>query len=155
MLPEFVHAVELVNEKELFPMHADFLSRLGMTFSHGDYAQLDAITGKDELAGELFLKSLEYCPDHRAFLGLGILFQKRRDFEKSVNTLTKGVRCFPHSEQLNICLGVSYMNLGAFEKALRHFLPFRSSKEALGYAAECYKAIGDLKKAEALQAELS
>jgi anaerobic magnesium-protoporphyrin IX monomethyl ester cyclase len=38
MLPAFAEQLELVDEPDLYPFHADFLSRLALTFSHGDYA---------------------------------------------------------------------------------------------------------------------
>ena len=34
------------------------------------------------------------------------------------------------------------MNLGEYEQALSHFLGFQDVKEAVHFAAECYKALG-------------
>ncbi|MFC1883799.1 radical SAM protein [Thermodesulfobacteriota bacterium] len=152
MLPEFAASIELIDKKELYPLHADFLSRLGMTFSHGDYARIESLTEKDDVAERLYVKSLEYFPDHRAFLGLGIVMQKRRAFEKSIDVLSKGIEHFPDSEQLNMCIGVSYMNLGEFEKALPYFLKFENSPESLSRAQECYRALGDMEKVEEISA---
>ena len=48
MLSEFVDSISLVDQKELYPMHSDFLSRLAMTFDHGDYAGIEMIKEKGE-----------------------------------------------------------------------------------------------------------
>ncbi|MGB9498107.1 MAG: B12-binding domain-containing radical SAM protein, partial [Dissulfuribacterales bacterium] len=72
-LPEFVEEIHLVDKEELYPMHADFLSRLGMTFSHGDYAKIEAVGDRERIAEKLYLRALRYFPDHRAYLGLGII----------------------------------------------------------------------------------
>ena len=114
MLPEIVNAIELIDKKAFYPLHADFCSRLGMTFDHGDYAENDMIQDKEKIAAKLYRKALEYHPDFRAYLGLGIYHQKNRDFRDSVKILSKGVEYFPDNEQISLCLGVSYMNLGAY-----------------------------------------
>jgi hypothetical protein len=35
------------------------------------------------------------------------------------------------------------MNLGRYETALGHFLRFKNIKEAVNFAAHCYKALND------------
>ena len=141
-LPAFVPSIDLLDEREFDEMHADFLSRLGMTFSHGDYSGVDAIREKEKIAGELYKRSLDYYPNDRAYLGLGIIRQQERDFKGSVNVLSEGIRLFPDNEQLHICLGLSYMNLGEFAEALECLLKFRHSEHAAPHIAECYKALG-------------
>ncbi len=145
-LPGFVDAIELTDKKEFHEMHSDFLSRLGMTFTHGDYARIEAINEKDEIAERLYERSLDYHPDHRAYLGLGIIRQKNGEYERSVRLLSEGIKYFPHSEPLNICLGISYMNLGEYDKALPYFLKFQDSKDAVYHIAGCYRALGDFEK---------
>jgi len=81
---DFVKSVKLVDKEELYEMHADFYSRLGMTFSHGDYSKIEAIKDKGGIAEELFKKSLSYYPNQRAYLGLWMIEQKRRAFEKGL-----------------------------------------------------------------------
>lgn len=142
-LPGFLDEIELAEEKGLYKMHSDFLSRLGMTFTHGDYSGIEAIKEKDKIAERLYERSLDYNPDHRAYLGLGIIKQKNGAYEKSAGILSEGIKYFPQSEQLNICLGISYMNLKKYNKALRYFLKFQLSKQTLSYIANCYKALGD------------
>jgi len=129
-LAGFADDIEVIDDKELYELHADFFSRLGMTFDCGDYANIEAIKDKDRVAERLYKKSLDYYPDHRAFLGIGVIKQKKRDYDQSVEILTEGVEYFPESEQLNICLGISYMNLREYNKALHYFLKFKASKEA-------------------------
>ncbi|MFC1822703.1 radical SAM protein [Thermodesulfobacteriota bacterium] len=140
-LSGFVDSIQLVEKKDLHEEHADFCSRLGMTFAYGDYAGVEEIKNKDKIAEKLFRKSLGYYHDHRAYLGLGILKQKMHEFESSIEVLQEGLKHFPESEMLNICLGVSCMNLGAFEKALRIFSRFPESKDANIYMEKCREAL--------------
>ena len=142
-IDQFVESVSLVDKQELYEMHSDFWSRLGMTFSHGDYSKIEAIKDKDKIAERLFKKSLSYYPNHRAYLGLGLIKQNRKEFEESVKILSKGVELFPESEELNLCLGINHMNLGDYNKALSYLLKLQHSKEASYYIEQCYKQLGD------------
>lgn len=144
-LPSFVDVLDLKDEKELYPLHADFCSRLAMTFSHGDYAQIQAIPGKDSVAVKLYEKSLEYYPNHRAFLGLGIIKQKDRKYDESIAILSKAISFFPDSEMLHMCLGISYMNKAKYDEAITLFSKFPNSAQAVENIANCYKALGDNK----------
>lgn len=141
-LPEFVDSLQLLDRRELYPLHADFLSRLGMTFSHGDYATVEAIDHKDAIAGSLLQRSLDYQANHRAYLGLGTLRQQQKDFPGSVQVLEEGIARYPDSEALHLCLGISYMNLGQWEEALSVLTPFPDSEQAAYYVQECRKVIG-------------
>jgi len=142
----FADSIELIDQKEFSEMNSDFLSRLGMTFSHGDYAKIEEIKEKEEIAESLYERSLDYHPDHRAYLGLGIIRQKSRAFKESIEILSEGIQYFPESESLNMCLGISSMNLGEYDKALLYFKKFQDSEEALHYITNCYKALGDSEK---------
>jgi anaerobic magnesium-protoporphyrin IX monomethyl ester cyclase len=153
-LPAIVDAIELIDKKEFYPMHADFCSRLGMTFDHGDYAGNEDIKGKHDIAEKLYIKALNYHPDPRAYLGLGILNQKKSAYRKSIQILSKGVEHFPGNEQLSLCLGISHMNLGAFETALSFFLKFQESKQCVGFIVACYHALNDAENASAYQKKL-
>jgi radical SAM superfamily enzyme YgiQ (UPF0313 family) len=137
----FVDSIHLIDKKELHEMHSDFYSRLGMTFSHGDYSKIETIKGKDKIAEKLFSKSLSYYPNHRAYLGLGIIKQKEREYEESIRILSKGIESFPDSEDLNMCLGINYINLKEHKTALSYFLKFPDSKESMYQAARCYKEL--------------
>jgi radical SAM superfamily enzyme YgiQ (UPF0313 family) len=141
-LPGFTEALQLIDREDLYPLHSNFFSRLAMTFDHGDYSRIDAIKHKDDLAEKLYRRSLTYYPDARAYLGLGILNQKRGAYRESGRILSQGLSKFPDDPQLNICMGVCLMNLGEYEQALSHFLGFQDVKEAVQFAAECYKALG-------------
>jgi len=147
LIPEMVDAIELVDKKEFYPLHADFCSRLGMTFDHGDYAKNDAIKDKERIAEKLYLKALTYHPHPSAYLGLGILNQKKSAYHESIKILSKGIKYFPDNEQLNMCLGVSYMNTGDYKTALSFFLKFQHSKQARGFIVNCYDALDDPEKA--------
>jgi len=137
----FAQAVELVDREDMYEEHADFCSRLGMTFSHGDYSKIDGIKEKEGTAEKLFRKSLAYHPNHRAYLGLGIVKQKKREYEESIKILLEGLDRFPKSEELSLCLGISYMNLREYDRALGCFSEFPHSKAATAYAAECREAM--------------
>ncbi|GBC63575.1 B12-binding domain-containing radical SAM protei n [Desulfonema ishimotonii] len=142
-LPGFAASVELKDAPELAPLHADFLSRLAMTFTHGDYAQNDAIPDKEKTGEILCRRALAYHPDHRAFWGLGMLMQQRRQSDAAVRILEQGLVHYPDSEDLNLCMAVSLMNLGRFEQALTYLLRFRDSRQMAYYIIQCYRALGD------------
>jgi len=146
----FADEISLVDKKELYEKHSDFCSRLAMTFSHGDYAEIDAIQNKEKTAETLCRKSLDYMPNHRAFLNLGIIWQKNRKFKDAAEILTKGLEYFPDSEPLNTCLGITHMNLNEHEKALSHFLKFPDSGQSVQYASDCYRALGESQKKKIL-----
>jgi tetratricopeptide (TPR) repeat protein len=90
---------------------------------------------------------LAYHADQRAYLGLGILLQKDGRSEDSKKILEEGVRRYPHDGPLHICLGISLMNMERYEDALKQMLPFKKSRQALGYIADCYQALNDYKNA--------
>jgi len=136
----FARSVSPVAGNDLREGQAKFLSRLGMTFLCGDYAKNDLVRNKEKTAEELFIKSLRYSPDHRAYLGLGLIRQKRGDIEGSVQVLSEGLKHWPESEELCICLGVDLMNMGQFDGALHLFSKFPQSTTARNYAEECRKA---------------
>jgi radical SAM superfamily enzyme YgiQ (UPF0313 family) len=146
-LPRFVEAIELIDKREFYEMHSDFLSRIGMTFSHGDYADIEAIPEKEKIAERLFMKALDHYPNHRAYLGWATIKQKNQIYSESIRILAEGMEYFPDSEPLNICQGINYMNCGEFTKALSFFLKFKDSKEAVYYIAECYRLLGDVENA--------
>jgi tetratricopeptide (TPR) repeat protein len=137
----FADAIHLADKEELHESHADFCSRLGMTFSHGDYSRIDAVKEKEQTAEKLYRKSLTFCPNERAYLGLGIIKQKNREYEESREILSEGIESFPDSEELHVCLGISYMNLGDYRRALSHFSRFPNSKVAKNYMGECCEAL--------------
>ncbi len=142
-LPAFIDALQLKEDPELRPFHADFLSRLGLTFTHGDYARNEAIPAPAAIAEKLFRRALAYHPDHRAFLGLGILYQQQRRFPASAEILEAGVRHFPRSEEMQICMAVSSMNMGRFDAAAAALKQFPENPQALQYLAHCCRALGD------------
>jgi anaerobic magnesium-protoporphyrin IX monomethyl ester cyclase len=154
MIPKIVDAIELVDNKEFYPLHADFCSRLGMTFDYGDYANNDAILGKERIAEKLYQKALTYHPHPSAYLGLGILNQKKNAYLESIKILSEAIQYFPDNEQLNMCLGVSHMNMGEFKTALPFFLKFQHSKQALSFIVNCYVALNDIEKASFYQNKL-
>jgi tetratricopeptide (TPR) repeat protein len=112
-----------------------------MTFSHGDYSKVQEVRQKLETAEKLFRRALGYCPDHRAYLGLGIIRQRKGEFKESVEILKEGLSHWPDSEDLNLCVGINYMNLGDFKTALDRFSKFPESRAARAYMEECRRAL--------------
>ncbi len=143
-LPEFVDSICLVDNKELYSKHADFCSRLAMTFTHGDYSGIEAIPFKEQIAEKLYRMALKYAPNLRAYLGLGIMMQKKKEFEESVKLLKEGIQHFPQDEQLHICLGISYMNLGKIGEAISCFQKFPFSEQAKNYLLECKRLLNQI-----------
>ena len=141
MLPAFVDSIDLIANRDLSEYHADFLSRLGMTFSHGDYAGVEEIQDKQAIAEKLYRRSLAYGPNERAYLGLGIILQQKREFPESINVLKEGIEHFPNNQQLLICSGISHMNLGEFSKALACFSRVEQSEMIRSYMEECRRQL--------------
>ena len=140
-LSGFADEVELIDDRELYKMHSDFCSRLAMTFDYGDYSGIEAVKDKEGVAERLYQKSLGYYPDHRAYLALGIIKQKKGLYEESISALSDGIEKFPDSEQLHSCLGISYMNAGKYNEAISYFQKFKDSDQARYYIESCYKAL--------------
>jgi len=58
---------------------------------------------------------------------------------------------FPDDARLNVCMGVSRMNLEQWDQALSHFLEYQDVKEAVRFAALCYESLGDEANATAMR----
>jgi anaerobic magnesium-protoporphyrin IX monomethyl ester cyclase len=144
-LPEFIDAIRLKDQKDLYGFHGDFLSRLAMTFSHGDYAGIEEIEAPDEIALSLYKRALLYYPDHRAFLGAGIIYQKKGYDQESLKFVEMGLKYYPKSEPLHICLGVSLMNMGRYDSALAVFEKFPDSTHAKAYGVSCREVLAKKK----------
>jgi len=140
-LPDFATSLELEEKEELLPLHASYLARLAMTFTHGDYSRNDLIPKKNETAETLFKKAIGYWPNHDAYLGLGILYQRLREFDSSIAILKEGLGHFPGSEDLNVCMGISLMNKGQFRSALGYLERFPGSSRARRFLEICRSRI--------------
>ncbi|PKN29516.1 MAG: B12-binding domain-containing radical SAM protein [Deltaproteobacteria bacterium HGW-Deltaproteobacteria-21] len=140
----FAESISLVDKKELYPKHADFCSRLALTFTHGDYARNEMVRDKERVAEKLFRKGLEYAPDERAYLGIGILKQKKGEHGQAMEILSEGVAHFPLSEPLHVCLGISHMALGEYESAISCFSKFPESNQARSYMKACRRESGKI-----------
>jgi radical SAM superfamily enzyme YgiQ (UPF0313 family) len=142
-LPAFAAGIELKDDHSLYPLHADFLSRLAMTFSHGDYARNPMIDAQEgyKTAALLYEKALTYHPDERAFLGLGILRQKQGRHLEAVKMLARGIEHYPHNQPLHMAIGISLMNSGQHARALDYLEKFDHSPEAERYISQCRHAL--------------
>ncbi len=143
MLPEFACQLELEDDPALYPMHADFLSRLALTFSHGDYANIQEIEDPLSTAVTLFERSLGFHPDHRAFWGLGLVYQQMRRFDESVEILTRGIRHHPDSTDLHLTLAHSLIGLRRYGKARQYLEAFPEHPRALELLVRCCRLMGD------------
>jgi radical SAM superfamily enzyme YgiQ (UPF0313 family) len=137
LLAGFADDIQLVDDETLYPCHADFLSRLAMTFDQGDYARIDAIPDREATAERLYRRALGFGPDARAFLGLGIMAQRRRDYGPSADVLEKGLDHFPEDRQLAACLAVSYVNQGRFSRARKLLEPMADDPAVVPLLTAC------------------
>ncbi|MFO7785759.1 MAG: cobalamin-dependent protein [Thermodesulfobacteriota bacterium] len=137
LLGGFARNLELAGGKSPARLNADFCSRLAMTFSHGDYAGIKAVSDPDGVAEALYCRALAYFPDHRAFLGLAVLHQRRGNHQEAARLLAEGMEHYGDSEALTVCLGISLMSLGRFDEALALFERLPNSREAGLYAKKC------------------
>ena len=133
----FARKVKLVDLPELCPLHADFLSRLAMTFSHGEYADDSRVRDARATAKALYTRALEYHPHSRAFLGLAMLHQKKMEFGRAVAVLEKGLEANPRERTLLLCMGISLMNLGRFRRALSVLESLGGAPDVLPYVNAC------------------
>jgi anaerobic magnesium-protoporphyrin IX monomethyl ester cyclase len=128
-IPDFFHSLELVDDKELFPFHASFLSRLALTLDQGDYPHTLPTGVAQNVARELYYKALEYAPDARAYWGLGLLAQADNDYQKAKKILQEGLQAFPKEKILAKVLANTLMSLGREEEA-RELMQNQQKEEA-------------------------
>ncbi|MBF0257859.1 MAG: radical SAM protein [Desulfamplus sp.] len=142
----FALDIRLVDNKELYPYHADFLSRLAMTFSHGDYASNPKVQNQDSTAATLYKQALSYSPDARAYLGLAMLMQKQKNFKEAVAIIEQAFHAqsgianchnLNIKRQLVLCMAISLMNMGKFKEALTWLEPFVNDEDVKPYLAAC------------------
>jgi radical SAM superfamily enzyme YgiQ (UPF0313 family) len=117
-LPAFVAALDPIADPAFRGLHADFFSRLALTFHQGDYARVADIEDTPRLAETLYRRALGYGPHPRAFLGLAMLRQAEGRHAESLEILAAGREHFPREASLLICAAVGWMNLGRFRRAL-------------------------------------
>jgi anaerobic magnesium-protoporphyrin IX monomethyl ester cyclase len=140
-LPQMAREISLEDHPDLKAEQADFLSRLAMTFSHGDYAGIQSPVPPLETARILYKKALDRGPDHRAFWGLALTLQLQGHWEEAVRILKQGLSHFPRSPELHISLGIAYAARKRHAQALEHLLPFENTPEARPHIARCRKAL--------------
>ncbi|MCG8551242.1 MAG: B12-binding domain-containing radical SAM protein, partial [Desulfobacterales bacterium] len=136
-LDAFVNRITFDPEHTSAPLYADFLSRLAMTFSHGEYARDKRVKNSEQTAINLFEKALAVYPCPRAFQGLAMIFQRRKNFPRAMAVLDKGLACFPKDKDLCVCMGVCLMNTGDFRNALTYFTPFAQDPALGQYISIC------------------
>ena len=142
MLPGFAADIDLVEDPDFYPLHADFLSRLAMTFHQGEWSHIEAIPKKKKTAEALYRRALRFSPAARAFLGLGMLCQHRRDFAAATDILGQGLDYHPRDEALQTCLAVNAMHQGAYDEALRRLKELDESPQVREWIARCRQASG-------------
>lgn len=137
----FAETIKLIDDKTFYPYHADFLSRLAMTFSHGEYAEDSRIETSFNAAKVLFERSLAYAPNVRGYLGYAMLLQKMRQFDNAIKILEKGLALWPGQTDLCICKGVCLMNAGQFQNALLVFKELDHLPETHHYIHICQQQL--------------
>jgi tetratricopeptide (TPR) repeat protein len=91
----------------------------------------------------LFERSLRYHPDHRAFWGLGLVYQHQRRFEESVTILRQGIAHHPASVDLHMVLANSLMRLDRYPEARRCLEAFPDHPQAVEQLMRCCRFMGD------------
>jgi radical SAM superfamily enzyme YgiQ (UPF0313 family) len=143
LLPEFAERIELVDIPDLYPLHADFLSRLGLTFSHGDYAMNPLVDKNLATAVMLFKRSLDYHPDHRAFWGLGLVYQHQCRFDESIGILKQGIDHHRQSVDLHMALANSLIRLNRYDEARAGLEGFPEHPQAVEQIIRCCRSLAD------------
>lgn len=149
LLPEFAARIDLVDDPQFYPLHADFLSRLALTFSHGDYAVNPLVENNLATAVMLFERSLNYHPDHRAFWGLGLVYQHLRRFDESLEILQRGIEHHNTSVDLHMALANSLMRLGRYPEARHCLEAIPDHPRAVEQLVRCCRSMGDRKGEQA------
>lgn len=142
-LPAYARGIRLTDDPAMARLHADFLSRLALTFDRGDYARREAVPEPEAVAEHLYRRALAFAPDARAYLGLGMILQRRRAADDSVAVLAEGRRHFPADGAIALCLAVSLMHTGDFGRALCLLAPLDRDPQALRMGIACHRALGD------------
>ena len=113
-ISEFIDAIELIDQKDLYESHAHFLSTVAENFGPGGFfSAIPAIPGKEETVRRLYEKALSYFPLQKAYSGLGIITQKQGKYEESVRILSEGMKQYPESTSLAVSLGISHDETGS------------------------------------------
>jgi anaerobic magnesium-protoporphyrin IX monomethyl ester cyclase len=146
LLPQFAQEIELVDDPAFDALHADFLSRLAMTFSHGEYAMNPLVKNNLDVAVKLFEQSLGYHPDHRAFWGLGLIYQHQCRFEESIAVLKQGIRHHKKSVDLHMALANSLIRLDRYRDAYQSLKAFAHHPQVVDQIIRCCRLMGDRKK---------
>ncbi len=141
-LPTYACNVRLNDDPSFKTLHADFLSRLALTFHQGDYARNESIENPEATAETLYRRALALAPDPRAYLGLGQLLQRRRDTSASIDFLEAGLKHFPRDGAIGLCLAISWMNAGRFRHALDLLVPLEADPRARHFAGICRQELG-------------
>jgi anaerobic magnesium-protoporphyrin IX monomethyl ester cyclase len=141
-LPEFAARIELADDPELCAEQADFLSRLGLTFSHGDYARLVTPVKGRETARRLFERALTLHPDQRAFWGLALLDQEAGAWQQADQILRRGLAHHPDNALLNLRFSIGLMQAGDYHQAIARLLPFQHLPDVQPYLQACRRSVG-------------
>ena len=136
-MPEAADSLRIRQDEKRPELAADFFSRLGLTLTHGDLARIEEIPDKEKTARKLFARALRAFPDRRAYLGLGLLVQKKHNFHAAEKILQKGLAYFPNDKELKTSLALCLMNTGRFGEALEHLMPFAGHPDIAFYIREC------------------
>jgi radical SAM superfamily enzyme YgiQ (UPF0313 family) len=143
-LPAYARSLRLSDDPALRPLHADFLSRLALTFHQGDYARNEDIEDPEATAEALYRRALTLAPDARAYLGLGQLLQRRRDTTASIDVLEEGLQHFPRDGAIGLCLAISWMNAGRLRRALDLLAPLEGDPRARHFADICRQTLKEI-----------
>ena len=138
LLPQLVRQLELADAEDLKPYQADFLSRLAITFSHGEYAHTDDAR---ETAGYLLNRSFTIYPNARTFWGKGLLAFENRQLKEAIEIFQEGLQLFPEDALTHIYMGYALLAHGKAGEALSHFEKYPTHPDAQRGLNECKRKL--------------
>jgi Tfp pilus assembly protein PilF len=86
---------------------------------------------------------LTYHPDHRAFWGLGLVYQHQRRFEASLAVLKRGIRRHPQSVDLRMSAANSLIRLGRYAEARTYLEAIADRPQVIEQIIRCCRLMAD------------
>jgi len=119
--------------------HLDYIKSMGFT---GLWIN-PLVENNLETAVMLFERSLHYHPDHRAFWGLGLVYQHLQRFDESLAILQRGIQHHNTSLDLRMALANSLMKLNRYPEARQFLEAISDHPRAVEQLIRCCRFMGD------------
>lgn len=142
-LDKYARDIRLIDDPLLYHRHAEFLTRLAMTFIRGEYAGHPMIKNRIQTARALLKRALGYAKLPDTYLGEALCHQKERRFEQALKTVEVGLKLFESDNDLLVLKGIVLMNMGVFDKALTCFETVPDVSNIQPYMEICRKKLNE------------